>query len=179
MKLGLICNDKIRNNIIKEIESLHIELFQDADIFIVEEGLHNKFNPCIVFNSNDIKGLVKILTILSPNISYTKIVGLQNDEYCMIDFEKILYFESQNSNVHCHTSFDVFQVKYKLYQLENKLPNSNFIRISKSYIINIDNVVRIIPWFNRRLLLKFEDSKKEVEVSKNYVNQFKQFLGIR
>ena len=69
-------------------------------------------------------------------------------------------------------------MKEKLYELEGKLPRSQFIRVSKSYIVNIGNVKEIIPWFGGRLILRFTSGNKEVEVSRSQVKSFKEFLGM-
>jgi len=58
------------------------------------------------------------------------------------------------------------------------ISRNNFIRVNKSYIVNILMVKEIIPWFGGRLLLKFSGSEEKIEVSRNYVKDFKQFLGM-
>ncbi len=47
-----------------------------------------------------------------------------------------------------------FKIKEKLYELEPKLKTQGFIRISKSFIVNIVMIDRVQPWFNGKLLLK-------------------------
>ncbi|PAQ13551.1 hypothetical protein CD798_14150 [Bacillaceae bacterium SAOS 7] len=179
MKLGLICNNDIRNQLLEEIESLGIELFQDADLYIVEDGLHHSFNACIVFNPNDPNKLFDILQMLSSKSATSKIVGMHNEEYYVIHHDQILFFEADGSSVVCHTAAQMYRMREKLYQLEERLPSDKFVKVSRSFIVNIDSVTKIIPWFNRKLLLKFDPSKKEVEVSKNHVGHFKKFLGMR
>jgi len=183
MKLGLVCNNKIRDEVATCIQSLGIGLFQDADLFVVEDGFHQSFSTCIVFNPYNLNSLSEVLKSLSQVLDTTKtsnrIVGIKNEEYYMLSYSDILYFEANESFVYCHSHNDRYLIKDKLYSVENSLPRNQFVRISRSFIININKVVKIIPWFNRRLLLQFHDSKKEVEVSKNYVTNFKTFLGMR
>lgn len=96
----------------------------------------------------------------------------------IIVHSRICYFEARKNAVYCVTADGEYRVKEKLYELETTLPEDRFIRISRSYIVNIENVSRIIPWFGRRLVLRFNNTKKEVEVSKNYASAFKAFLKI-
>ena len=70
-----------------------------------------------------------------------------------------------------------YRIKDKLYQLEEELAAEGFIRINKSEIVNILHIREIVPWFNGRLLLKL-DNKREVEVSRSYAGNFKDFLGL-
>lgn len=78
----------------------------------------------------------------------------------------------------CVTPLGEYKVKEKLYELETSLPEDRFIRVSRSFIVNIENVSQIVPWFGRRLVLRFGNTKLEVEVSKNYSTAFKDFLGL-
>nr|WP_242520323.1 LytTR family DNA-binding domain-containing protein [Halobacillus kuroshimensis] len=104
---------------------------------------------------------------------------MKQEEFHVLPHADILYFEAQDAVVFCHTKNDVYRMKEKLFRLEERLPGEQFIKVSRSFIVHINTVEKIIPWFNRRLLLTFEGSKKEVEVSKNYVKSFKAFLGMR
>lgn len=179
MKVGLVCNDNIRDDLLQKFQSLNMEVYEHADLYVVEAGLHLPHLPCIVFNPNELDELFAILSSIVPTAASSKIVGFQNDAYYVINEKNILYFEAVDAGVLCHTGQDAYQLKEKLYQLEARLPSEQFIKVSRSFIIHIDTVTQIIPWFNRRLLLKFENSKKEVEVSKSYAKSFKEFLGMR
>lgn len=179
MRLGLVCRNEIREDLLKKFKSIGIEVYRNADLYVVEEGLHSGFLPCIVFTPDNLNLLLETLQLFSATTATSKIVGFRNDEYHLMNHDQILYFEAIDSSVLCHTATEMYRLKEKLYQLEERLPRERFIKVSRSFIVNIDSVTRIIPWFNRRLLLKFDHSKKEVEVSKNYVGHFKEFLGMR
>lgn len=179
MKLGLVCNQHIRDDALKKFHALGIEVYRSADLYVVEEGIHSGFLPCIVFHPKQLHALEDMLQVFATTTQTSKIIGFKDDAYHVINHKKILYFEAVAAGVLCHTREDVYRLKEKLYQLEARLPNERFIKVSRSFIVHIDAVTRIIPWFNRRLLLTFEHSKKEVEVSKSYVGNFKAFLGMR
>ncbi|UII56781.1 LytTR family transcriptional regulator DNA-binding domain-containing protein [Cytobacillus spongiae] len=179
MRVGLVCRNEIREELINRLKPYGIEIYREADLYMVEEGLHSGFLPCIVFDPNDLNRLGEILKPFAPTSATSKIIGSHNEEFYVIDHEQVLYFEAVDSAVLCHTAKEVYRLKEKLYQLEERLPNERFIKVNRSFIVNIDSVAKIIPWFNRRLLLKFVHSKKEVEVSKSFVGPFKEFLGMR
>ena len=61
-----------------------------------------------------------------------------NTEY-YIAVDNILFFETDNGQINAHTRDDIYQVKYKLYELENILPGY-FMRISKSAILNTKQI---------------------------------------
>jgi DNA-binding LytR/AlgR family response regulator len=62
--------------------------------------------------------------------------------------------------------------------MEKLIACNNFIRVNKSNIINVLKIKEIIPWFGGRILLRFISSEERIEVSRNYVKDFKQFLDM-
>lgn len=179
MKFGLICKDEYRKLIESKLEEIGVTVYDNADLYLVGDNFDPPFLPCILFDTSDLDKLISIVAKQLPSVQTNKFIGYKDDTYHMLDIEKILYFEAASSNVKCITKQSNYQLKDKLYVVESRLPKENFIRISRSFIINIDQVATIAPWFNRRLLITFIDSNISVEVSKNYVNDFKKFIGMR
>lgn len=70
-----------------------------------------------------------------------------------------------------------YQIKNKLYELEERLLEFGFIRINKSVIINIRTIDEFMPWFSGKLLLKMKDGS-ELEVTKSYAQEFKKYIGM-
>lgn len=156
-----------------------ILLDNDSDIYIVEEDFKAKDKLSITVNTNQLELLDSFLKSITLETKLkNKIIGLVDERMVIIEFEKILYFEASGNSIYCHTKDDVFKVKEKLYELEESLPKDKFIRVNKSAIVHANKISEIIPWFNRRLLLKFTDSTKDEVVSKNYTGEFKKFIGI-
>ncbi|MFD2672654.1 LytTR family DNA-binding domain-containing protein [Marinicrinis sediminis] len=179
MKLGLVCGNDIREEVVARLHAIGLDVFRQADLYVVEDGWHDSLTPCIVFHRDHLDELCDVLRLFASRAETSKIVGLRDEEYYVLSQDHILYFEAVDSHLLCHTADGVYRMKERLFQLEERLPGDRFIKVNRSYVVNIDNVSKIIPWFHRRLLLKFNDSKKEVEVSKNYVAAFKAFLGMR
>ncbi|MEC3885783.1 hypothetical protein GLW00_06665 [Halobacillus litoralis] len=179
MKIGLVCEDRIREDVAAKVQELGVELYASADVYLVQEGLHQGLLPCIVFHPDNLDGLVDLLHHYVGKSVTSKVTGMLNDAYYILPHEDILYFEALDAVVLCHTSEETYHLKERLFQLENRLPGDQFVRVSRSFIVQINAVTKVIPWFNRRLLLTFAGSKKEVEVSKSYVKSFKAFLGMR
>ena len=70
-----------------------------------------------------------------------------------------------------------FIIKEKLYELELKLQDRLFARISKSYIISIYQIEKIKPTFNGKLNLILS-SREQLEVSRHYIADFRKILGM-
>lgn len=92
--------------------------------------------------------------------------------------ESVLFFETTGSLIDAHTADDVFQVKFKLYELENILPGY-FVRVSKSTILNIRHIYSIEKNITSSSLVRFSKTHKQVYVSRNYYKFLKQRLSER
>lgn len=87
-----------------------------------------------------------------------------------------MFFETESNGVNAHTRDDVYQVKYRLYELEEILP-VHFLRISKSTIINVKEVYSLRKSnLSTTSVAAFSGSHKQVFVSRHYVRQLKEKL---
>ena len=73
-------------------------------------------------------------------VNSQKIIFYKGDSEYFIPLESILFFETDDNKVYAHTTDEFFEVKFKLYELEQLIP-FYYCRISKSSIINQDNVL--------------------------------------
>lgn len=87
----------------------------------------------------------------------------------------IHYFHTEKEAVIAVTSTGSYRLKEKLYELEEILPSSKFIRLSKSVIANLYELNRFEASFNGTLCVYFKSGAKEY-VSRTYVNHIKEAL---
>ena len=69
------------------------------------------------------------------------------------------------------------QIKSKLYELEEQLEGTNFIRISNSVIANVDKIKHLEMSFNGTLCIRFMNGDVEYS-SRRYVKKIKEYLGL-
>ena len=115
----------------------------------------------------------KIQNVVNEIISKNKTIVFYKDniEY-YISLNEVLFFETEENNVFAHTLENVYQVKYKLYELEKLLPK-NFMRVSKSSILNIDYIYSITRNITASSIVEFQNTYKKVYVSRNYYKPLK------
>ena len=100
------------------------------------------------------------------------------DGYIQVMIRTITYLEAFGDEIYMHLiDDDSKQLKLPLYQLEDMLKDYQFIRIGKSFIVNIVKIKTIKTSFNAKLLLELVDGTK-LEVSRSYVKSFKLALGL-
>lgn len=96
---------------------------------------------------------------------------------CLVELTEIYYFESVDDKVFAYAENDVAEVKWKLYELEERLAGGDFIRIAKSMILNLSKVKRFAPYMGGRFEALLENGEK-VLISRQYVPELKKVLGL-
>lgn len=67
-----------------------------------------------------------------------------------------------------------------LRDLETKLGQHKFLRTHKSFIVNTEKITEVIPWFNSTYVVVIEGcSENDIPVSRNYIKEFNQVMGIQ
>lgn len=109
----------------------------------------------------------------------TKLSICIDKKYIMVHVDKIVYIEAQNKYCVIHTKQGDYQDNNTLSYFEEKLKDSGFLRIQKSYLINLNDVAEIYPWFNNTYCVKMEGFKEiSLPVSRNKIKELKHLLCI-
>ena len=88
----------------------------------------------------------------------------------------ILYFESVDDKVFVYTSNDVYETTLRLYELEDFLRNTTFLRVNKNTIVDSAKIVSFRPILNGRMEARLQNGES-VEISRSYVGALKSVLG--
>ncbi len=87
----------------------------------------------------------------------------------------LFYAESVDERVFLYTASDSYEIRMKLYELEDLLENKSFLRISKSMIVNLMKISSVRPALNGRFSAVLKNGE-EVIISRKYVPALKQIL---
>ncbi|HAW16256.1 MAG: LytTR family transcriptional regulator DNA-binding domain-containing protein [Clostridiales bacterium] len=108
-----------------------------------------------------------------------RLIGIRdNGDEQVLSSSGILYFEAVERYVFAYGMSDVFKVRNTLYDLEERFKSSSFVRISKSLLVNICAVRRIVPENGRRLKLILNNGEALI-VSRGYVSDLKAAIGMK
>lgn len=122
----------------------------------------------------------EIVSFFKDNIQQTvhAVVGYrQDDTYGDIlgkcDYQDVLYFEGIGDKVYAYADNLTLRLKNKLYEIEefSKL----YVRISKSFIVNVLVVEKIYPSMNGKFIIELIDGQN-LTVSRKYKKQFLEYL---
>ena len=92
-----------------------------------------------------------------------------------VDVSEILFFETDGEKIYGHTKEEAYEVRQKLYELEEILPIA-FCRISKSSIVNTKQIYSIEKSFSGTSTVNFYQTHKQVHVSRHYYQLLKERL---
>ena len=90
--------------------------------------------------------------------------------------EDVAWAEAEGPHVRLHTAQGVFEIRETLAHLEAALDARRFVRIHRSYIVNLGQIKELQPWFGGDAVLMLK-SGQQLKVSRTYRAQLKQRLN--
>ena len=106
-----------------------------------------------------------------------KLSAKKENELYFINLSDVLYFESVDNRIYLYTEKDVLEIKQRLYELEYLLSDKDFIRISKSQIVNIQKITSLKPELNRTILATMCNGE-QLSISRKYVKTLRNLLSV-
>ena len=107
--------------------------------------------------------------------------SLNHDSFCVksevkgrvviLKYDDVMYIQAKGNSSIIHRSHDTHTVYYSLTDLDNELPRERFIRIHKSYIVNLGKISAIDG--NRVVL----DDGKRLEIGSSYKSTLFNFIN--
>lgn len=121
--------------------------------------------------------VLKTIRLLKGGVSKETIAVYANDSIQMVSTRDILYFDAADNHVFAYTKSSCFDTRKKLFEIEELLSDSAFLRISKNAIVNIRAIDHLSPEFNGRFIANLKNGE-DIIISRGYVPELKKKLGI-
>jgi len=116
-------------------------------------------------------------TALETAAPSNRIVVKDNGKIKIIPLAQVQYVEAADDYVKIHTAEGNFLKKKTMQYFEEGLPQQEFIRIHRSYIVNAQLITRITP-YEKDSHLALLTSGAQLPVSKTGYSKLKEVLGI-
>lgn len=126
--------------------------------------------------TEEIQSLIQYVSNI--NAVPSQIVASQNNKIYFIDLDRVVCFFSKDKYNYVKTKEGIYKIKQKLYELENLLRQKDFIRISNSCMIHINQVECFDTSVLGTVLVNLKDGTQET-VSKRRVAQIMRLLKER
>lgn len=115
--------------------------------------------------------------LLSRLEQQTALMGYRGDIAVRLMPEDIYRIYTEGQQITAETRSGNFTLRQRLYELEQRLQDQDFIRISQGEIINLGLTQEFDLQFSGTIRVKMQNGA-ETYVSRRYVKKIKQSLGI-
>ena len=123
--------------------------------------------------TEEVNAAVKKLSDTTPDI----IMGFLDGSAQILEPSQIYRIYSENQKVLAVTDQGVYQLRLRLYQLEEKLAGLKFARISNAEIINLQKTEKFDLSLVGTIQVKLKNGQSTY-VSRRYVTKIKEILGL-
>ena len=137
----------------------------------------NQTEPSLVIYTDRITPEVEAM-VDKLRIDHNKqLLGYTGGEIFIIEPSAITRIHTEGNKVVAICEEGAFQLKNRLYEIDEHPPTRFFIRISNSEIVNFEKVKSLDLSITGTITLKFKNGQKTF-VSRRYVDKIKTHLGI-
>ena len=130
---------------------------------------------------SNLSNLDDLLTKLTAPAGKKSFLVFKNNKYLNVHTENIAYFyvKCESSVIMCFDRQEFF-VRQSLEHIQKLLPDEQFYRVSRQYLINFNAVKEVEHYFARKLLVNLVvPVQDKLLVSKEKVNSFLGWLDNR
>ncbi|MDO3409284.1 LytTR family DNA-binding domain-containing protein [Saccharibacillus sp. CPCC 101409] len=102
----------------------------------------------------------------------TLLSGMEDERFYSFRLSEVFYFEAVGERVFAYTKQRIFEVKARLYVLEDAYRDKFFVRGSKSTLLNLMLLDSISPALNGRFTAHMKNGEK-IMISRQYAGTLK------
>ena len=118
-------------------------------------------------------------TTSQPDTQFKKIPVEKGDGVLLISLSDVRFIVAYDDRVYVNVYDEQFLCRFSLTELEHKLTSQGFARIHRSYLVNLQHVLELQPFFNGTYNLIIDDKKKQVlPVSRARVKSLRSLIGV-
>ena len=106
-----------------------------------------------------------------------QMVVFKGEESVILEVAQIVYVESVDRKTFVYTRNNFYETKLRLYEMEEQLCQSGFLRTSKSCLVQLKQIRTLKTELHRTLRVTLENGE-QLMVSRQYADELKRRLGV-
>jgi len=125
--------------------------------------------------------LKNLMSLMAPAAQKkSKLLLKDKNRNLLIDSDEIVFASVSDSVVHLSTMDLSGETNFRtLEELQANLDPEIFWRVHRSFLVNLNKIKEVVPWFNRTLQLKMADKREtEIPVSRSHSRRLKEYLKL-
>jgi DNA-binding LytR/AlgR family response regulator len=120
----------------------------------------------------DVEKILASLRMINHQLTVKK-----DGEIHFLDIAQIIYIESVDRKCFIYTRKDMYESDFRLYELERQLEEYGFLRVSKSFLIHLQDIQSLRADINRRIRITMAGGE-QIIASRQYADELKKRLGV-
>ncbi|MFN3322150.1 MAG: LytR/AlgR family response regulator transcription factor [Bryobacteraceae bacterium] len=115
-----------------------------------------------------------------PSIQRTKLLVKSNNRNFIVDAQDVIYATIEDGLISVVTTHLEGESNYRtIEELQSNLDPDTFWRVHRSYLVNINRIREVIPWFKSSYQLRMDDKKHtEIPVSRVQTKRLRALLKL-
>lgn len=128
--------------------------------------------------NHEMNGQVRAVAAQIAGAVNDTITGMDESGCHMLHMSEIVRFYAQKQKVYAQDRRGCYSVRYKLYELEEQLDKTQFVRVSKSEIVNLKKIRQLDMNLAGTIKIILSDGT-ETYTSRRNIPRLKKALGLR
>ena len=153
---------KVQLFVSKDLEESHAEIYTDI--------LTDNIQKAMVLLENETEEEEE------GTVDNSILAVKKGQDIVLLDFEDIFMIRVEDKQTKVFTENKDYLVKKPLYQIEESL-DSNFVRVSKTTIVNLRKIKRVAPSLRGMMFIELKNGLKD-NISRKYLADFKSALDL-
>lgn len=120
--------------------------------------------------------VTKAISILESDESNEMLAVRKGSDIALLELSDVYMLRVEEKQVKVYVENSDYLIKKPLYQLEETL-NSDFVRISKTTIVNLKKIERVAPSLKGMMFIELKNGLKD-NISRKYLPDFKNALDL-
>ncbi|MGC6174403.1 LytTR family DNA-binding domain-containing protein [Lacrimispora sp. 38-1] len=141
---------------------------------VIEESRDGEEDQIIIKCREMTDELIQLLAMIKL---HDALIAYDGNNIHRLQPKEIYYIEVVDNKTFLYCKDKVLESKQKLYELESFLSKSDFLRVSKSVLLNLSKIKTLSPALSGRFEATLANNEKII-ISRQYVSDLKKILGI-
>jgi len=117
-------------------------------------------------------------TQVSSDIDFRKIAVRKGGRTVLLSIDEIAFLSAKNKSTYAHTFENQYLVDLTLGELEAKLAKESFVRVHRSYMVNLNRIKEIVRIDGSYSVVVAERDETHLTVARRQVKHFREAVGI-
>ena len=102
----------------------------------------------------------------------------QRGKEILVEVADIDWIEASGNYAVLHVGGDTLEIRSSLSRLEGELDAKRFVRVHKSYVVNVARIAEVTPWVSGDWRIRLQDGA-EINLSRRYRQRFEALVPVK